>query len=95
MKFKKRIFKIIEKQEDGDTLSRIFDVFIIVLICINVIMVIADTFNLPEILRKTSKLIEVISVIIFCKSFQKQSEPAYIANVNCVFADDYHISFNV
>lgn len=46
--------------------SRIFDVFIMTLIIVNVVFVLAETFeNLPLILRQISGPLEVISVIIF------------------------------
>ncbi len=62
---KNRVFKIIQASEDNDIASRVFDICLIGLILINVCLVIADTFNLPESLQKISYNIEVVSVIIF------------------------------
>lgn len=62
---KKRIFEIIEAAKENDTASKIFDLFIIILIIINVILVIADTFALPESVKKIFGYIEIFSVIIF------------------------------
>ncbi len=42
-KFKKRIFEILETATPGDRLSRIFDIFIVTLICINIMAVILET----------------------------------------------------
>lgn len=38
-KLKKRTFEIIEKSEKGDTVSNIFDICILFLICVNVLSV--------------------------------------------------------
>lgn len=62
---KKRTFEIIQAANENDISSKVFDVGIIVLIIINVILIIADTFNLPDSIRKTSSSIEFISVIVF------------------------------
>lgn len=45
---KKRVFEIIEAGKKGDKASKIFDTFLIILILMNVCLVIADTFNLPN-----------------------------------------------
>ena len=62
---KKRIFEIVQNAKDGDKASKFFDIFIIVLIIVNSIVVVADTFQLPEIAKQISRWIEIISVIIF------------------------------
>ena len=64
-KTKKRIFEIIQASTEHDLASKIFDVCLIVLILMNVCLVIADTFNLPEKIKAISFHIEVVSVIIF------------------------------
>lgn len=64
-KFKKRLFEIIQSANDNDVASKIFDIGIICLIIINVILVIADTFDLPPVIGKISSITELISVIIF------------------------------
>lgn len=64
LKAKKRIFQIIEIS-DGDFISRIFDLFIISLILLNVFLVFLDTFTLPDSIRYISRLIETASVAIF------------------------------
>ena len=50
---------------DGDAVSKIFDIFIISLIILNIVTVIADTFSLPKTLKLTSRYIEIFSVTIF------------------------------
>lgn len=64
-KIKKRLFEIIQAGKKGDKASKIFDTFLIILILMNVCLVIADTFNLPNEVQIISNRIEVISVIIF------------------------------
>jgi len=63
---KQRIFQILEKAEDGDRLSRIFDIFILILILMNVLAVILASF--PDFSFNHSRLLdifEIISVTIF------------------------------
>lgn len=64
-KVKKRIFKIIETASEHDILSRIFDIFIITLIIVNIVAVILDTFTLPSWTRQVLSYLEIVSVIIF------------------------------
>lgn len=65
MKIKKRIFGIIQTAENGDTISKVFDISIITLIIINVILVIADTFKIPEWCSRLFYYVEIFSVIVF------------------------------
>lgn len=65
MEIKKRVFEIIEKGKDGDKASKIFDTFLISLICINVLCVFLDTFSPTEKQAHIFKCIEIVSVIIF------------------------------
>jgi len=63
---KKRVFQIIEKAEEGDIASNVFDIGIIILIVLNIIAVTAASFNSFE--AKHSLMLyrfEVISIIIF------------------------------
>ena len=62
---KKRIFQIIQVRAENDKASRFFDIFIISLICLNVTLLIIDTFNIPEQARAVFRVVEIISVIIF------------------------------
>lgn len=64
-KLKRRIFETIEVSEDSTIAGKIFDVFLISLILLNIVLVIGDTFNLPEHIRAVSRCLDVISVIIF------------------------------
>ena len=62
---KSRIFKIMQADADSDMASKIFDIFIISLIILNIVTVIADTFSLPETFQYASRYIETFSVIFF------------------------------
>jgi voltage-gated potassium channel len=65
-KIKKRIFEIIEKSENGDKASLIFDYFIIVLICLNIIAIIIGSIdNLQNIYSKQLLFFEYFSIFIF------------------------------
>ena len=65
MKIKKRIFEIIQVADPNDNASKIFDTILMVLILLNVGLVIADTFALPQKMQTVSKWIEIVSVVIF------------------------------
>ena len=64
-KIKKRTFEIIEKGHEGDKASKIFDDFIIILICINVLSIFIETFSISEDVSHSFKIIEFFSVIVF------------------------------
>lgn len=68
-KIKQRLFEIIEKTNDDDKASKIFDICIIVLILVNVVLVIVDTFNVPPKVSKYFNFIETVSVIIFTAEY--------------------------
>lgn len=68
-RIKKRAYEIIEVAKDGDTISKIVDILIVSLIIVNVVMVIADTFSLPDGLRTVMDVIETVSVVIFTAEY--------------------------
>ncbi|MEQ8237812.1 MAG: ion transporter [Cyclobacteriaceae bacterium] len=66
MLLKKRIYEILEKGEDGDQISKRFDIFIIILIILNVILVIAETEeHLYTEYKQWMDAFEKVSVLIF------------------------------
>jgi len=66
MKIKARVFDIIERAKPGDHASKIFDLFIIVLIILNIITVIINSFSgLSSKVQYALKILEIISVILF------------------------------
>lgn len=62
---RKRIYNLIRDDDENNLVSNIFDGFIITLIIINVILVILDTFNMPDWYNQISDIIELISIIVF------------------------------
>jgi voltage-gated potassium channel len=63
---KRRIFDIIEKAREGDTLSAVFDIAIIVLIVLNIIAVTAASFtDFAEVHRALLNRFEVFSIAVF------------------------------
>ena len=64
-RIKHRTFEIIQQDHEHDLASRAFDIVVIILIVINVIVVMIDTFELPDSVRRITNTIENISVIIF------------------------------
>jgi len=66
MKWRKRLYEIIEKSEKGDTASRTFDIFIVTLILLNVLSIILESFSDFET-RFISGLyyFELFSIVIF------------------------------
>ncbi|WP_293969802.1 ion transporter [uncultured Ruminococcus sp.] len=62
-KIKSRVFEIIQV---GKSLpSRIFDIFIIVMIILTLITVIAETFDIPSFLQDVFNKFEIVSIFVF------------------------------
>jgi voltage-gated potassium channel len=67
---KKRIFEILEPAEEGDLISKIFDVSFIILICVNIAAVIAASFNsINERYQFILNCFEIFSIIIFTAEY--------------------------
>lgn len=64
-KIKRRAFEVVDVAEDGDRISKILDLIIMILILINVISVIVATFPISEAVQEIFDYIEIVSVIIF------------------------------
>ena len=65
-KLKHRIFEIINKAENGDTASSIFDWMIMSLIALSILTIILDSFqNIHDQFRTVFQVFEVITVIVF------------------------------
>lgn len=62
---KLRVNNTIRTDGDNDTAGNIFDFVIILLIIANVIVVIAETFSLPEVAQRIFRYIEIASIIVF------------------------------
>lgn len=66
---KKRIFDIIQIGNKDDFLSRGFDIFISSVIIINIAAMFAETFSGIAFLHPACKVIEIVTVIIFCLEY--------------------------
>ena len=65
-KYKHRIYEIIDVAGPGDTTSKVFDIFIITLISLNVVAVMLGTVEgISDRYSYQLRLFEVVSVIIF------------------------------
>lgn len=64
--FKRRVYEIIEKAEDGDKVSRYFDIFILTMICLNILAIILESHeSILNSYRVLFTQFEVFSVVIF------------------------------
>jgi len=64
-RIKQIIYNLIREDDENDLASNIFDGLIIGLIIVNIILIILDTFSLPNWYINLATKIEVFSVIIF------------------------------
>ena len=94
-KIKRRTYDILEYSESGNAAGKVFDVFIMALIIVNVIMVIVDTFDIPPAVQTFSRCFEVISVIIFTVEYvlrlwtcdlKHPGKPAAISRIKYIFS---------
>ena len=94
-KIKRRTYDILEYSESGNAAGKVFDVFIMALIIINVITVIVDTFDIPPVVQTVSRYIEVVSVIIFTIEYilrlwtcdlKTPNKPAYASRLKYIFS---------
>lgn len=64
-KFKNLVYNIIRDDDKNGLAANIFDGTIIILIILNIIFVVADTFNMPSWYVTLSSVVEVISLVVF------------------------------
>ncbi|MCR5271584.1 MAG: ion transporter [Lachnospiraceae bacterium] len=69
VKLKKRIFDIIQIGQRGDFISRAFDVFISVVIGVNILVMLLETFDQLERYMPVLRAIELITILIFCVEY--------------------------
>ena len=96
---RKRVYEIIEKAEVGDTASAVFDWFLIILICLNIVAVICSSFdNINNRYNTLFTSFEHFSVVIFtieyllriwtapCKYPSKSKKRSFFSYVRFVFS---------
>ena len=66
---KKRIFDIIQIGNKGDTISRSFDIFISIVIILNILAMFLETFDGLSAFWNVFKITELVTVIIFCVEY--------------------------
>ncbi len=64
-KIKQRTHEILEVAGPNDIASRVVDIILMCLILINVVLIIADTFELPPSAVKIGRVVETVSVVVF------------------------------
>jgi voltage-gated potassium channel len=67
--FKKRIFDIIQIGNKDDIPSRIFDVFIVIVISVNILSMFLETFERFARFLSVFKMMELVTVGIFCVEY--------------------------
>lgn len=66
---KKKVFNIIQIGDKSNSLSRLFDIFIAVVICANILVTFLQTFDELTFLFPAFHIIEVITILIFCVEY--------------------------
>lgn len=64
-KFKKRVFDIIQIGQREDFPSRIFDIFLVTIIILNILVLVLETFNLPADFLNVLHIIEIVTIVLF------------------------------
>ena len=66
---KKKVFNIIQIGDKSNPLSRLFDIFIAVVICANILVTFLQTFDELTFLFPAFHIIDVITILIFCVEY--------------------------
>lgn len=69
MKIKKRIFEIIQIGKKDDFMSKFFDLFIVVVITVNILILLLETFSEMDPYYPVLHKIELVTIIIFCVEY--------------------------
>ena len=69
MNIKKRIFEIIQIGRKDDFASRLFDIFIVITITVNILIIFLETFSELSPYFPAFSWIEMVTVIIFCVEY--------------------------
>ena len=66
---KKKVFNIIQIGDKSNRLSRLFDIFIAIVICANILVTFLQTFDELALLFPIFHVVEVITILIFCVEY--------------------------
>ena len=66
---KKKVFNIIQIGDKSNRLSRLFDIFIAIVICANILVTFLQTFDELAFLFPVFHVVEVITILIFCVEY--------------------------
>ena len=66
---KKKVFNIIQIGDKSNRLSRLFDIFIAIVICANILVTFLQTFDELALLFPVFHVVEVITILIFCVEY--------------------------
>ena len=69
MKIKKRVFEIIQIGKKDDFASKLFDIFIAVIITLNILVLFLETFSELDTFYPVLHRIELITILIFCVEY--------------------------
>ena len=69
MKIKKRVFEIIQIGKKDDFVSKSFDIFITVIITLNILVLFLETFSELDMFYPVLHRIELITILIFCVEY--------------------------
>ena len=69
MKIKKRVFEIIQIGKKDDFASKFFDIFITVIITLNILVLFLETFSELDAFYPVLHRIELITILIFCVEY--------------------------
>ena len=66
---KKKVFNIIQIGDKSNRLSRLFDIFIAIVICANILVTFLQTFDELAFLFPIFHVVEVLTILIFCVEY--------------------------
>ncbi len=82
MKIKKRVFEIIQIGKKDDFASKFFDIFITVIITLNILVLFLETFSELDTFYPVLHRIELITILIFCVEYLMR-----IWTADCLYPD--------
>lgn len=69
IQYEEKVFNIIQIGDKSNRLSRLFDIFIAIVICANILVTFLQTFDELALLFPIFHVVEVITILIFCVEY--------------------------